>query len=127
MKRVFIGVIAAVLMVGGLIFIHDGSVAAVDVFEACNDLSASERNANPVCSSTGDDVGDLIANIISLLLLLIGIVSVIMIIIGGFRYITAQGDSGQLSTAKNTIMYAVVGLVVALAAYAIVAFVISSI
>ena len=70
---------------------------------------------------TEDD--GLIKKVVNLLLWAIGIVSVIMIIIGGFRYATSNGDSNQVSAAKNTIMYAVIGLVIAIFAYAIVKFV----
>ena len=52
-------------------------------------------------------------------------ISVIMIIIGGFRYATSQGDQTQMQSAKNTILYAVIGLIVAIAAYAIVSFVVT--
>ena len=48
-----------------------------------------------------------------------------MIIIGGFRYVTSQGDQTQMQSAKNTILYAVIGLIVAIAAYAIVSFVVT--
>ena len=70
---------------------------------------------------TGDD--GLIKKVVNLLLWAIGIVSVIMIIIGGIRYATSNGDSTQVTAAKNTIMYAVIGLVIAIFAYAIVNFV----
>jgi hypothetical protein len=70
---------------------------------------------------TEDD--GLIKKVVNLLLWAIGIVSVIMIIIGGIRYATSNGDSNQVSAAKNTIMYAVIGLVIAIFAYAIVNFV----
>ena len=63
--------------------------------------------------------------IINILLWAIGIVSVIMLIIGGFRYATSNGDSNQVTAAKNTIMYAVIGLVIAMFAYAIVNFVLA--
>ena len=65
----------------------------------------------------------LIKKVVNLLLWAIGIVSVIMIIIGGIRYATSNGDSTQVTAAKNTIMYAVIGLVIAIFAYAIVNFV----
>ena len=59
------------------------------------------------------------------LLFLAGAVAVIVLIIGGIRYVISSGDSGQLQSAKNTILYAVVGLVVVIMAYAIVNFVIN--
>ena len=56
-----------------------------------------------------------------------GIVAIIMIIIGGVRYTTSNGDSSQIQSAKNTIMYAVIGLAVVIMAAAITNFVITSI
>ena len=62
----------------------------------------------------------------NVLLFIIGAVSVIMLIIGGFRYVTSQGDQTQVQSAKNTILYSIIGIVVAILAYAAVNFVISS-
>lgn len=98
---------------------------AINIFEDTCDGNSS----SPICESAGsggDDITELITNIVNTLLFLSGIIAVVFIIIGGVRYTIAQGDSGQLSSAKNTILYAVVGLVVAMAAFAIVNFVISS-
>ena len=72
------------------------------------------------------DLKSAIQTVINVLLFIIGAVSVIMIIIGGLRYVISNGDQGQVTSAKNTILYAVVGLVVALLAFAIVNFVISA-
>ena len=69
--------------------------------------------------------GGVFTTIVNVLLFIIGAVSVIMIIFGGFRYVTSGGDSGGVTSAKNTILYAVVGLIVALLAYAIVNFVLT--
>jgi hypothetical protein len=66
----------------------------------------------------------LVGNITKTLLIVIGAIAVIMIVIGGLRYILSQGDENGLRGAKDTIIYSVVGLVVALLAYAIVSFVI---
>lgn len=68
---------------------------------------------------------EIIRKIINFLLYLIGVIAVIMIIVGGLRYVTSGGNSSQVSSAKDTILYAVVGLIVAIAAYAIVNFVIT--
>ena len=66
-------------------------------------------------------------NIVQFILLLLGGVAVIMIIIGGIQYATSQGESAAISKAKNTILYAVIGLVVALSAAGIVTFITNSI
>ncbi len=107
----------------------------------CSSLTASAEGGGPDCttptgcvskglnktitSDSNTTLGDIIANITKVLLFLMGAVSVIMIIIGGFRYATSQGDQTQMQSAKNTILYAVIGLIVAIAAYAIVSFVVT--
>ena len=61
------------------------------------------------------------------LLLIIGIISVVMLIYGGFRYIISGGDNKKVADAKNTILYAIIGLIISLLAYAIINFVITAI
>ncbi len=70
--------------------------------------------------------GGVFAQFTNILLYLIGAISVIMIIFGGFRYITSGGKSENITAAKNTIMYAVIGIIIALLSYAIVNFVITA-
>ncbi len=53
-----------------------------------------------------------------------GIIAVIAIILAGFSYVTSQGDAGRVTKAKNTILYAVIGIVIILSAFAITQFVI---
>lgn len=64
-----------------------------------------------------------ITSIVNLLLFVAGAVAVVMIIIGGIRYVTSNGDQAHVKAAKDTIMYSIIGLVVAILAYAIVGFV----
>jgi hypothetical protein len=84
------------------------------------------------CAQGKDQQSDLFGNdgvfkiITNVLLFVIGAISVIMLIIGGIRYVVSGGDSGAVTSAKNTILYAVVGIVVAILAYALVNFVITS-
>ena len=73
---------------------------------------------------TGTD--PLFQTVTNVLLFLIGAVSVIMLIVGGLRYVLSNGDSSAVTSAKNTILYAVIGIIVALLAYAIVNFVVGS-
>jgi len=70
------------------------------------------------------DIGPIIKDIVNALLFILAAVAVIMIVIGGIRYTISQGDSSSVTSAKNTILYAVIGLVVAILAYAIVNFVV---
>lgn len=83
------------------------------------------KGVNSVDGGTGaNDINGLIRNVINILLFIVGAAAVIMIIIGGLRYVTSGGDSSNVTAAKNTILYAVVGLVVASLAFAIVNFVV---
>jgi len=67
---------------------------------------------------------DSVKKIINGVLYVVGILAVVMVIIGGVKYTTSGGDQSAVTSAKNTIMYSIVGLVVAILAYAIVNFVI---
>jgi hypothetical protein len=60
------------------------------------------------------------------LLFIVGAISVIMVIAGGLRYVVSGGNATNISTAKNTILYAVIGLVISILAYAVINFVITS-
>jgi hypothetical protein len=57
-------------------------------------------------------INTLITDIVNIFSAVVGVISVIMIIVGGFQYITSGGDTGKVGTAKTTIIYAIVGLVV---------------
>ena len=85
-----------------------------------------------VSSSQGDDVpqdlaGDVFKNVVNILLFIIGAVSVIMLIYGGIRYTTSGGNANSVTAAKNTIMYSIVGLVIAILAFAVVQFVVNQV
>ena len=61
------------------------------------------------------------------ILLIVGLISVIMLVYGGLRYILSGGDSKKVTDAKNTILYAIIGLIISLLAFAIVNFVLNSV
>lgn len=69
--------------------------------------------------------GGIFQQITNILLFLVGAISVIMLIIGGIRYVVSAGDQNQVTSAKNTILYSIVGIVVAFLAYAAVSFLIT--
>lgn len=96
----------------------------------CSDAVSLKNGAN--CAQGDDQQSDLFGSngvfktITNVLLFIIGAISVIMLIIGGIRYTVSGGDSGAVTSAKNTILYAIVGIVVAILAFAVVNFVIDS-
>jgi magnesium-transporting ATPase (P-type) len=69
-------------------------------------------------------LNDTVAKIINILSSLVAVVAVIMIIVGGFRYVTSGGDSNKVESARSTIFNAIIGLVIAVFAQVIVRFVI---
>ncbi len=106
-----------VIAFGVTTLVADSASAQLDLESGIN----SAKGTGTPDNVTEDD--GLIKKVVNLLLWAIGIISVIMIIIGGIRYAISNGDSNQVTAAKNTIMYAVIGLVIAIFAYAIVNFV----
>lgn len=103
-----------------------GLVVPVSYAE-CSSAQDCVRSGVDGVGSTGSSatsVSGIIQTVVNVMLFLLGAVCVVMIVIGGIRYATSQGDQSGVSSAKNTILYAVVGLVVAVAAYAIVNFVV---
>jgi hypothetical protein len=88
----------------------------------CGGAKLTVKSGN--CPNDGSGRLDtVVTNIVNVLSVIVGIVAVIMIIIGGFKYITSGGDSGSITSAKHTIIYAIVGLVVVALAQVIVRFV----
>jgi cytochrome bd-type quinol oxidase subunit 2 len=89
-----------------------------------NGASGSNCNSN---SGSGEDTLTAIAKkVVNIFSLIVGVAAVFMIIFGGFRYITSGGDSGRVGNAKNTLIYAIVGLIIVALAQAIVHFVLNN-
>ena len=72
---------------------------------------------------SNQNLPDIITTIINVMLFIAAALAVIMIIYGGIRYITAHGDEKQVKVAKDTIVYSVAGLIIAILAYALVTFI----
>lgn len=101
-----------------------------------NDLAdkaacGADLNVDPDAACTQDageattKVNNIIRLVINIFSLVVGVVSVIMIILGGLKYITSGGESGNITGAKNTILYAIIGLVVVALAQIVVKFVLA--
>jgi hypothetical protein len=92
--------------------------------ESAEGTGSAGGSSSAICGAAKqDDAQDIIKNVINTILVVLGMIAVIMIVIGGVRYTTSNGDASGVKGAKDTILYAVVGLVVAILAYAIVNFV----
>ena len=96
-------------------------VLAADECDTSSGLSGGmdcAKNDDMPEDLTGDN--GIVTTVINTMLFIVGILSVIMIIYAGIRYVTAHGDKGQVEGAKNTLIYAIVGLIVSIVAYALV-------
>ncbi len=128
MKKILacLGLMMAVL--GGLVVPVSGAWAADDLCSdssipadmkaaaGCNDFGADKKTAVPIA-----------LNLINVVLSFVGVIAVGVIVYGGILYVTSTGDSAKIHKAKNCILYGVVGLVVAIMSFAIVAFVNTSV
>ena len=96
-------------------------VLAADECDTSSGLSGGmdcAKNDDMPEDLTGDN--GIVTTVINTMLFIVGILSVIMIIYAGIRYVTAHSDKGQVEGAKNTLIYAIVGLIVSIVAYALV-------
>ena len=124
-KRIMLGVMVsfglmAPMLAPATVFAVDNDVIGGFCRGVENDPNATE------CSTDGQiNENELITTVINFLSLIVGVVAVIMIIIGGLKYITSGGDSGNVTGAKNTILYAVIGIIIVVLAQIIVRFVVT--
>jgi len=97
--------------------------------EVCKGTNLALSSTSSSCQTNGSDtnLSALAAKVVNLLSIIVGVVAVIMIIIGGLRYITSGGESGSVSGAKNTLIYAIIGLVIVALAQFIVHFVLNNV
>ena len=126
MKKLLVTIFGIVsLALVGSTLIAQPTSAAIDVFKNCNANGGTE-----ICKATNDRLfgpNSIWTNILNTLVYVTGAVSILMIVIGGLRYTLSNGDQSGINSAKNTILYAVVGLILSVMGYAIVNFVLSSI
>ncbi len=132
-KLIALGMIIAlninVGLVGAVSDIEKGSCEGVSIIDTDKngDISDTEFTTAKTSGKCSDEssasFSTIITNVINILSILVGAVSVIMLIVGGFRYIISNGDSNSTKGAKDTIMYALIGLIIVLFAQVIVRFV----
>lgn len=119
-------ILAAAVLVGTVLTVTTGQVALAQTVDPLSE-ACKQSQGSSVCEATADNPlygsNGVITKATQIVATLVGVAAVIMIIIGGFKYITSTGDPNSVNSAKNTILYAVIGLVIALSAQAIAIFV----
>ncbi len=92
-----------------------------DIDQTAKDAAGCGKTADP------GEIGNVAQNIINIVIAVLGIVAVLFVVIGAAQYVTSQGDPGKTKKAKDTILYAILGVVLATLAYAIVNFVLANV
>jgi hypothetical protein len=118
MKTIIKALLITIFATGFLASFQIPAEAAIDASKntACQGVQGN-------CGTGASDVQRAIQNIINLITVVVGIVAVVMIIVNGFRLITSGGDSNTVTSARNGLIYAIVGLIVVVLAQVIVRFV----
>lgn len=130
--KTYVFVVAAALALGAPALVPAVSASAIDnkiTQGLCTGVNnAADSSGSTDCSSgSGNDALKKIAGqLVNIFSIIVGIAAVIMIIFGGFKYITSGGDSNNVSGAKNTLIYAIIGLIVVALAQFIVHYVLST-
>lgn len=122
---VMFGIVLVPLSASAYALVDINTAKTETATRACEQNGGTEskdKDGNTICSK-GSDITSIFRTVANILLFLVGAIAVIMLIIGGFRYVVSNGDANAISGAKNTIMYAIIGIIVAFLAYAAVNFV----
>jgi len=121
MKKIKLAVISLAALLGVVVMVpsYVSADAVSDAQQGVNDIGGNE-GGNAISLESR------IKTIANILLFILGAIAVVMIIIGGIKYATSNGDSSSITSAKNTILYSVIGLIVAILAYAIVNFILDA-
>lgn len=122
MKKAIRTALAGVLMVPMLALGLSVGTGTVDVAAQISEGISDTRTAE---AGQETDLGAIIVDVINIMLYIVAILAVIMIIYGGIRYTTSGGNQTHVTAGKNSLLYAIVGLIVAILAWAIVNFVAS--
>lgn len=132
MRNIFLKlVLAAALFIGlasstGLVYAAiDCSKTAPTTTQEAIQCGTDNAAGVPASADPGKRIDTTVTNVINLISMAVGIAAVIMIMVGGFRYTTSGGDQEGIKSAKNTIMYALIGLIVVALAQVIVRFVLN--
>ncbi len=130
MSRKFSAITKLVLVMGLSMVVVSGLATPVSAElsdAACEGFQEALGSGGGCGDTGGEQINSTLETVINIMSVIVGIISVIMIIIAGFKYVTSNGDSGSVSGAKDTIIYAIVGLVIVAIAQFIVQFVLGQI
>lgn len=115
---------AGLLAVSTASAIPRSNLVAIDTTDACSGLSQLDSSTS--CGSGGSGVNKLLSTVVTIISYIAGVIAIIMIIISGLRYITSSGESSKVGAAKNSLIYALIGIAIVVLAQFLIHFVINS-
>lgn len=121
MKKIFKSLAQILIGIGTTLTLTAGKVVAFSVRDGAEAAKGDDMPSELVGPN------GVFTQITNTILYIVGIISVIMLIWGGLRYILSGGDNKKVTDAKNTILYAIIGLIISILAFAIVNFVLNAI
>jgi TRAP-type C4-dicarboxylate transport system permease small subunit len=119
-KMFLCGLAVCLALTGAVLVVADTHTAM-----AANSILEGAENVKD--DAMADGLVPTVKNIINTVLMVVGIIAVAFLIYGGVQYITSAGQAEKIKTAKNTILYSVIGLIVCILAFAIVNFVVAEV
>ncbi len=128
MKRVLINAILVVVTLATMLVQSQVAFAAWNPFgSSCSGAAANSAVCSTAAPSSKSPIRDIIVTATNIVAVVAGVAAIIVILVSGFRFITSSGNSSNVEGARNTLMYAVIGLVVIVAARTIVVYAVSHI
>jgi len=124
---IVIGFTLALMVTIGIVLTPSRSYALFDNAKNATCGGINVNATNTTCVDGSGKLNDIVALVINTLSVIVGIVAIIMIIIAGFKFLTSQGDANATASARTTIIYAIIGLVIVAMAQIIVKFVLNKI
>ncbi|MBQ3445238.1 hypothetical protein IJG29_00685 [Candidatus Saccharibacteria bacterium] len=125
MKKLIITIFTSLALLLGFTSIITLPAKAADSICEMSGVSDEVKKASGCDGGSDQEISDSIVTIINAIIAILGLVAVIVIVYGGIQYMTSAGDSSKLKRAKDTILYAVIGLIISVLAFAITNFTIS--
>jgi len=123
-SRILVALFVALMSFGIFAYFQPTNVFA-QANLVCDGLSPNQSGGSCNTPSAGEpEVGSVLDDVLGILSLVAGVIAVIMIIIAAVRFMTSQGDAGKVASARTTIMYAVIGIIVVALAQTIIFFVV---
>jgi hypothetical protein len=124
MKRILLILLVALGLGAGVTTLSSSAVFADAKSEVCGGVNAAAGGTG--CTADAG-ITALIATIVNIFSWIVGVLAVIMIIYAGFSYVSSGGDSSKIATAKNTLIYAIIGIIVVAFSQIIVKFVLGKV